>query len=95
MSVTNGDLAEWLGQRFDALDAVFDGPKVVSAKWDSCPQCGSEGSVWLVGTDGSVRARCLGIYGTDCLGNPNDESCHGTLQVNLDNFWELISGANW
>jgi len=94
MSITNGDLAEYLGHRFDALDAVFDRSRIVSARWGSCPQCGAAGSVWLVGADGSVRARCLGTHGTDSLGNSDDESCHGTLQVNPDNYWELISGAN-
>jgi len=94
MSVSNSDLAEWLGHRFDALDAVLDGLRIVSARWCSCPQCGAEGAVWLVGSDGSVRARCLGTQGTDCLGNPNDESCHGTSRVNPDNYWELVSAAN-
>jgi len=89
--ITNSDLAEYLDHRFDALDAVS---RVVSAKWDSCPHCGAEGAVWLVGSDGSVRARCLGTQGTDCLWNSNDESCHGTSQVNPDNYWELVSGAN-
>jgi len=90
MAITNSDLAEFLDHRFDALDAVFDGHRVVAAWLGACPECRAAGAVMMVGADGHIRARCLGELGTDYVYDENDPACHGSFEVNPDtNHWGI------
>lgn len=64
--------------------------RVVAAWPGACPGCGMEGSVMLVGADGSILARCFGSLGPNYIYHEDDPSCHGSFQVNDEiNHWAV------
>lgn len=94
-AIRHSDLAEYLDQLADVLEAVthavvFSAPKFVTFRWHVCPECGAE-ALWGVTPDGEVMARCYGSARPSW--GPDDDACRGWLRLNEDNFWEI--GTPW
>jgi len=84
------ELASWASGADDEEAEMATLPKVIAVRWAACPQCGSDGAMFLVDAEGGLRARCIGTFGPDDAWDPNDPACHGWYSVNREtNYWEI------
>jgi len=84
------DCASWASGSDDEEVEMVMLPKVIAVRWVACPQCGSDGAMFLVDAEGGLRARCIGTFGPDDAWDPNDPACHGWYLLDREtNYWEI------